>query len=561
MILFLYVPFILSDNTSTPENDTSGKEALVSLVGNDETGVLAYNKKYLHPVQSQNLFVDVNLAQVAKFFDCKTEMGHAFLIDALSKPLSPQDAETILKNRQHIIQLLVENPDFKEYTEHVLERAKVHEKEVIILLSDFFIGKYCSEFKMIEEGKAKKLWGVSFSDFLASSPTIRTIESALWGTATAAWLVGTAIGCNEWIKREIKRPSLEAIFCVAASNCMLVSMCLLDYHMASVKRNKIHALNQLVEIAEDIKFMYEKLDLTSQFDVSNITQKEGQYVINSLKHSRYQNANTRLFFSPAVHPLLYTIYKEKKQLVPILASIAELDAYNAIATKVIQSKNSSNPFCFVTHLESPYPYINMKDFWNVLIKNAVPNTLTEDRSLILTGPNAGGKTTAIRSILQNIVLAQTFGIAAARECSMTMFDVIHSYLNISDDYVSGLSLFAAEVKRAQQIIQHLKTLEPGQKFFFGLDELFTGTNAEDGETCAYEFVKRLAEFNNAQFVYATHFNKMKELASESEFCTNYKVDAPTKNEDGTLVYPFTLSPGASDSRVALDIAQKAGLFA
>ena len=188
------------------------------------------------------------------------------------------------------------------------------------------------------------------------------------------------------------------------------------------------------------------------------------------------------------------------------------------------------------------------------------NNISESKHVILTGPNAGGKTTAIRALLQNIVLAQSFGVAAAEKWRMTMFDVIHSYLNISDDISQGLSLFASEVKRAQDILQRIKSLEPNKKFFFALDELFTGTVAEDGETCAYEFVKRISQFGGVQFIYATHFNKLKELGKDNAFCINYKVDAPTKNDEGKLVYPYTLSQGANESRVALDLAREANLF-
>ena len=110
------------------------------------------------------------------------------------------------------------------------------------------------------------------------------------------------------------------------------------------------------------------------------------------------------------------------------------------------------------------------------------------------------------------------------------------------------------------MLQRIKALNSDQKFFFALDELFTGTIAEDGEACAYEFVKRIAAFDGVLFIYATHFEKLKELGKDNDFCKNYKVDAPTKDANGALVYPFTLSEGANESRVALDIARQAKLF-
>jgi len=196
-----------------------------------------------------------------------------------------------------------------------------------------------------------------------------------------------------------------------------------------------------------------------------------------------------------------------------------------------------------------------------LVKNAIANDIAEDHDVMLTGPDKGGKTTAIRAILQNLVLGQSFGFAAAEECEFTMFDVIHSYLNISDDLLNGLSLFASEIKRAQEIIEKSKALQPHEKFFFALDELFTGTAASEGEKCAYNFIDRIADFEGVQFIYATHFNALKELGATHHRCANYQADAPTKDAQGKLVYPFTLSKGASNSHVALELAQEANLFA
>jgi DNA mismatch repair ATPase MutS len=163
--------------------------------------------------------------------------------------------------------------------------------------------------------------------------------------------------------------------------------------------------------------------------------------------------------------------------------------------------------------------------------------------------------------LQNIILAQTFGVAAAETFDLTIFDIIHSYLNVSDDLIGGDSLFKAEVKRAQGILEKIKSLEPGKKYFFALDELFTGTGAEAGEQCAYAFIDRIADFDNILFIYATHFEKLKELANNNDHCANYKVEAPTRDENGKLVYPFKLSEGVNTVNVALDIAKEAGLFA
>jgi len=256
----------------------------------------------------------------------------------------------------------------------------------------------------------------------------------------------------------------------------------------------------------------------------------------------------------------------------VYASIAEIDAYVAIARKMVNLEHNKNhKFCFTQFIDGDKTKVEAKEFWNMLVTgdDVVTNDFTENRNIILTGPNEGGKTTVIRAILQNIVLSQTFGIAAASEFKMTKFDVINSYLNVSDDILNGKSRFASELKQAQDILTQIKSLDKDEKFFFAFDELFTGTNGEDGAECAYKFIDNIASYSGIQFIYATHFNRLKTIGSSNPSCVNYKIDPPLRdkkgefirNEQGQLIYPYKLSPGANNVNVAMERAKDAGIFA
>jgi len=108
-----------------------------------------------------------------------------------------------------------------------------------------------------------------------------------------------------------------------------------------------------------------------------------------------------------------------------------------------------------------------------------------------------------------------------------------------------------------------KTLRHDEKFFFVLDELFTGTGGKDGEICAYEFVNDdLAPFSNQiQFIFATHFDKLKEIeANNPKHFANYKIDAPIVTAQGELQYPFTVSKGANNINIAMLMKKQAGLL-
>lgn len=542
----------------------SGKAKVATIMSNTETGIAAYNKKNIHCTETLNIAHDVNTNKIAEFFGCKTLIGRSFFEETLNSPLSPQDRDTILANRQKAIRALVENPALKKQVEELLEQAKQEEQEVVILMSDFFMGRNCPELKALEQIKEQNPGLYPLFESMVTSRSFKNVSLGLSAFGAVFSIVATgACAKNAYLHTKLglnyTLPAFYTAYLGLVSGITLYGLHK-DYALGSEKRIKMHALNQLIMIASQCEALTQDYAIQTQFKLSNVQDQQGLNLVHELKHKRYEAKRSIFFQTPAVHVFLYKIYQEQKHLAEVFACIAEMDAYNAVATKIIEAQNTSNKFCFVNFVENTKPSIQSNNFWNVLVNNAIPNSLTENRHVILTGPNAGGKTTTIRALLQNIILGQSFGVAAAESFECTMFDVIHSYLNVSDDLINGLSLFASEVKRAQEILQKIKSLENGKKFFFALDELFTGTVSEDGEHCAYEFVKRISTLNGVQFIYATHFDKLKELGNNSNVCTNYKVDAPTKNELGKLVYPFTLSQGANQARVAIDIAKEAKLF-
>jgi hypothetical protein len=558
-LLFL-LHFLNSAATDIAQNYDSGRSRVATIMCNDETGIAAYNRKKITYAESKNLAEDLNLTEIVHYFGCKTVIGQSFMAQTLLCPVSTEDRDTILARRQNAIRLLVENSDLRQQVGTLLDKAQQEEQEVVKLMSEFFMGQSCPELANLELIKKENPWIYPLVNFLSKNPTGKTI-----GTSLA--LIGTLsnVAFTSYYGKAIYEGNYDSELIAWTTFFGLATAFdaysqYKDYTQASEKRNKIHALNQLISIAEAFEEICICNSIEAQFTLHAITNADGLRLIEKIKHARYKDKNTLVFFTPAAHTFLYEIYQQDKYLSSLFACIAEMDVYHAIATKIVESQKQKNKICFVSYLDNAKPTIQAEGFWSVLVENAVSNDLAGTKNILLTGPNAGGKSTAIKALLQNILLGQSFGVAAAEKFEFTMFDVIHSYLHISDDLINGLSLFASEIKRAKEVLQRINVLAPGKKFFFALDELFTGTVAEDGEKCAFSFVQKIAKFENVLFVYATHFNKLKELGNNDGYCNNYKVDAPVKNSAGKLVYPFTLSMGASQVNVALDMAREAGLF-
>lgn len=548
--------FLMASQSS--ENNNTGKGRILSIMRNAESGdTSCINKTAI--VETNDLSRDLDIEEIAAFFDCKTFCGHSYLVEMLKSPLSKNQIDSLVA-RQEAIKTLVDNPNLLAQVRELTANASANENDVIDLMSDLFIGRACPAIVELEKLKIDNPFLYKCLHFLTCNPTAINLSYCIGFSENiyhsyyimnklfSAYKNGNLIKENQEIIMHLM---------VKAWDIYILRQML---SKANEKRLKLHSLNQLIDTAEKLELLCAGHLIKTEFKLSEIESLEGKEIVNELKHSRYKRKNEIFFLAPQVDAFLYKLYNNDKHLAKLFSSIAELDVYSALATKIVESQASSNKLCFSKFLNEENPRIDASCFWNLIVPKAVTNSVLLDNNVILTGPNAGGKSTTIKSILQNIILAQSFGIAAGEKFDFTPFDVIHSYLNVSDDLVNGLSLFASEVKRAQEILQTIKKLDVNQKFFFALDELFTGTAAEDGEVCACDFVQRIGDFKNNLFIYATHFNKLKELASNSKSFTNLKIDAPIKNSDGKLVYPFTLSPGASYSRVALDIAREANLF-
>ena len=176
------------------------------------------------------------------------------------------------------------------------------------------------------------------------------------------------------------------------------------------------------------------------------------------------------------------------------------------------------------------------------------------RNAIISGPNAGGKSTILKSIMVNILFPLTIGIGPSREISLTPFSYIDTYLNIVDDIAAGNSLFKSEVLRVKELLETLKTLNP-KKCCVIMDEMFSGTNPLEGEAAGYAVGKYMSLLPNTITLLASHYSKMTNLETDTNgLFKNYKVSV-IKNRDNTLNYPFKLENGKTNQTIAIDILE------
>jgi DNA mismatch repair protein MutS len=260
----------------------------------------------------------------------------------------------------------------------------------------------------------------------------------------------------------------------------------------------------------------------------------------------------------------YKMFVDKKHLFePAIVALGELDAYSSIATLYTELKKENAPCCFAQYIKGSTPSIELEEFWNPFINSvkAISNSVAlgnaNRRNMVLTGPNAGGKSTLLKAIAINVIMAQSFGIACARAVKITPFHKIMTYLNITDDIGAGNSLFKAQVMRSQLLLDTIKSLNPDQFSFIIIDEMFNGTSPKEAQACAFSVAKNVAHYNNNITIMATHFALLTQLETETEQFANYHVGVE-RTRAGGIKYPFKLEYGISDQHVALDILRAEG---
>ncbi len=273
------------------------------------------------------------------------------------------------------------------------------------------------------------------------------------------------------------------------------------------------------------------------------------------KASMFSNVGRILYTSRLTRTL-------KNQMVDALKAFGELDAIMSIAKLYKKHQNKNVTYSFVNYMDAYSPYIKLEEFWhpfiseNTVVTNSIELGSKQKQNIILTGPNAGGKSTVLKAITINLLLAQTLGIAPAKSATITPFAKINTYLNIVDDLSSGNSLFKTEVLRTQELIESIKNLGDKNFSFSVIDEMFSGTAPKEGEAAAYSISKYLSKLNNSICLIATHYPKLTELEKNSTY-KNYQVKV-VKNPDGTLTYPHKLEEGKVSQNIALDILRLEG---
>jgi hypothetical protein len=181
----------------------------------------------------------------------------------------------------------------------------------------------------------------------------------------------------------------------------------------------------------------------------------------------------------------------------------------------------------------------------------VKNNVIIDKKIIITGPNAAGKTTVIKSTLMNIILSQQIGYGFYESAKVKPYDYLHCYLNIPD--TSGRdSLFQAECRRCKEILDTIKENGKTDTHLCVFDELYSGTNPDEAELSSVAFMEYLIKMKNIKCILTTHFVKICSILETRGNIKNYYMDT-TITENNDFKYSFKLLKGISEVKGGIKV--------
>ena len=189
---------------------------------------------------------------------------------------------------------------------------------------------------------------------------------------------------------------------------------------------------------------------------------------------------------------------------------------------------------------------------SIHIDKAVKNDYTTKYNTLITGPNASGKTSILKTVIINILFSQIIGFGFYDEAKINLYTNVHCYLNIPD--TSGRdSLFQSEARRCKDIIDIISKSNNRSRHFCVFDELYSGTNPCEATATAHAYLEYMSSISNVDFMITTHYNKLCQIYRHKKIKPFHM---KTKFIDGKLIYTYTLTQGTSNIKGAINILRE-----
>jgi DNA mismatch repair protein MutS len=172
--------------------------------------------------------------------------------------------------------------------------------------------------------------------------------------------------------------------------------------------------------------------------------------------------------------------------------------------------------------------------------------------VVLTGPNASGKSCYLRQVGLIQIMAQIGSFVPAKSAKLAICDRVFTRVGAVDDLATGQSTFMVEMNETANILNHASS-----RSLVLLDEIGRGTATFDGLSIAWSVAEYLATEICARTIFATHYHELNELASLLDNVANYQVTV--KELADRIVFLHQVQPGGASKSYGIEAGRLAGL--
>jgi len=185
----------------------------------------------------------------------------------------------------------------------------------------------------------------------------------------------------------------------------------------------------------------------------------------------------------------------------------------------------------------------------------VPNDLIMDvqtNTLLITGPNMGGKSTYMRQIALLMIMAQMGCFVPAKSANLMWLDAIYTRIGASDDLMGGQSTFMMEMTQTEFALSHAT-----DRTLLIFDEIGRGTATYDGMALAQSIIEYATNKIQAKTLFSTHYHELTQL--EKTLPTLKNIHVAVHEENDTITFLYQIKPGSMNQSYGIHVAQLAHL--
>lgn len=232
----------------------------------------------------------------------------------------------------------------------------------------------------------------------------------------------------------------------------------------------------------------------------------------------------------------------QKELNELYEIMGFLDAMIAVAS--FRTWLGEDGYCIPKLIKTAEPILRMEDGYHPMITDPVKNSITAKRPVLITGSNASGKSTFIKTVAINGILAQTIHTSVAKSYEASYFKILSS-MALRDDLLGKESYYIVEIKSLKRILDQLEESIPTLCF---VDEVLRGTNTLERIAASAQILQGFAKTNTICFA-ATHDLELTSILEK--YYDDYHFQEQVKEQE--VIFDYTLREGKAISRNAIKL--------